>query len=79
VNVVSPGGVKTPIWEKMDFWPGLVAQYGGVEGAWKALAGPSPDSFFTADEIAQASLFLASDESDYMNAGELVIDRGYTA
>ena len=79
VNVVSPGGVKTPIWEKMDFWPGLVAQHGGEEGAWKALGGSSPDGFHSADEIAQSILFLASDECSYMNAGELVIDRGYTA
>lgn len=79
VNVVSPGGVKTPIWQKMDFWPGLVAQHDGEEGAWKALAGSSSDGFHSADEIAQAILFLASDESAYMNAGELVIDRGYTA
>jgi len=79
VNVVSPGGVKTPIWEKMDFWPGLVAQHGGEGGAWKALAGSSSEGFHSADEIAQAILFLASDESAYMNAGELVIDRGYTA
>ena len=79
VNVVSPGGVKTPIWEGMDFWPGLVAQHGSEEGAWKALAGPSLDGFFSPDEIAQVILFLASDESSYMNAGELVVDRGYTA
>src|SRR5262249_5596235 len=41
VNVVSPGGVKTPIWEKMDFWPGLVAQHGSPEAAWQSLAGSS--------------------------------------
>ena len=33
VNVVSPGGVKTQIWQKMDFWPGLVAQHGSEEAA----------------------------------------------
>ena len=79
VNVVSPGGVKTPIWEKMEFWPGLVAQHGGEDAAWKALAGSSSDGFFSPDDMAKAILFLASDESSYMNAGELVIDRGYTA
>jgi NAD(P)-dependent dehydrogenase (short-subunit alcohol dehydrogenase family) len=79
VNVVSPGGVKTPIWEKMDFWPGLVAQHGGKEAAWKSLAGSSSEGFFSPQEIAQAILFLASEESSYLNAGELVIDRGYTA
>jgi NAD(P)-dependent dehydrogenase (short-subunit alcohol dehydrogenase family) len=78
VNSVSPGGVKTPIWEKMDFWPGLVAQHGSEEAAWKALAG-SAEGFFSPMEIAKAILYLASDESSYLTAGELVVDRGYTA
>lgn len=76
VNVVSPGGVATPIWEKQDFWPGLVAKHGSPQAAMQAL---SAESFFTPEQIAQAILFLASDESSYLNAGELVIDRGYTA
>jgi NAD(P)-dependent dehydrogenase (short-subunit alcohol dehydrogenase family) len=79
VNVVSPGGVKTPLWEQQDFWPSLVAQHGSPEAAWQTLAGSSTDGFFSSEEIARAVLFLASDESSYMNAGELVIDRGYTA
>ena len=79
VNIVSPGGVKTPMWEQQDFWPGLVAQHGSPEAAWRALAGSSSDGFFPPQDIARAILFLASDESSYMNAGELVIDRGYTA
>jgi 3(or 17)beta-hydroxysteroid dehydrogenase len=79
VNVVSPGGVKTPIWEQMDFWPGLVERHGGKEGAWKALAGSSAKEFFTPEEIAKSILFLASDESTYLNAAELVIDHGYSA
>jgi NAD(P)-dependent dehydrogenase (short-subunit alcohol dehydrogenase family) len=79
VNVVSPGGVKTPMWEQQDFWSGLVAQHGNPEAAWRALAGSSSDGFFSSEEIARAILFLASDESSYMYAGELVIDRGYTA
>jgi len=76
VNVVSPGGVTTPIWEKQDFWPGLVAKHGSPEAARQALAA---EGFFSSEQIAQAILFLASDESSYLNAGELVIDRGYSA
>lgn len=79
VNVVSPGAVRTPIWEKQEFWPGMVAQHGSPEVAWQALAGSSGDGFFSPHDIANAILFLASDESSYLNAGELVIDRGYTA
>ena len=76
VNLVSPEAVQTPMWEQQDFWPGLVAQHGSPEAAWKALGA---SSWLTPEEIAKAILFLASEESSYMNAGELVIDRGYTA
>jgi NAD(P)-dependent dehydrogenase (short-subunit alcohol dehydrogenase family) len=76
VNLVSPEAVKTPMWEQQDFWPGLVAQHGSPEAAWEALGA---SSWLTPEAIAKAILFLASEESSYMNAGELVIDRGYTA
>lgn len=76
INVVSPGGVATPIWEKQDFWPGLVAQHGSRDAARNALAS---GGMFAPEAIAQAILFLASDESRYLNASELVIDAGYTA
>jgi NAD(P)-dependent dehydrogenase (short-subunit alcohol dehydrogenase family) len=79
VNLVSPGGVRTPMWEKQDFWPGLVAQHGSPEAAWQALSGSSSEGFFSPEDIARAILFLASDESSYLNAAELVIDRGYSA
>jgi len=75
VNLVSPEAVKTPMWEQQDFWPGLVAQHGSPEAAWQALGS---SSWLTPEEIAKAILFLASEESSYLNAGELVIDRGYT-
>jgi NAD(P)-dependent dehydrogenase (short-subunit alcohol dehydrogenase family) len=83
VNTIHPGGVVTPIWKTMDFWPELVRQPGGEAGAWKALgatAGENPlKRFATAKEIAQGILYLASDESSFMTGTELVIDGGYTA
>ena len=30
VNVVTPGGVKTPMWEKEEFFKALVAEHGGL-------------------------------------------------
>ena len=39
VNVVTPGGVKTPMWEAMDFFKELVAAHGGTEGAFAAHGG----------------------------------------
>jgi len=35
--------------------------------------------FARAEEIAQAILYLASDESSFVTAANLVIDGGYTA
>jgi 3(or 17)beta-hydroxysteroid dehydrogenase len=79
VNVVTPGGVKTPMWEAMDFFRGLVAQHGGAEEAFAALAGPIPSQqFYSADEIAQTILYLASDESSHLTGAELIMDRGHT-
>jgi NAD(P)-dependent dehydrogenase (short-subunit alcohol dehydrogenase family) len=78
VNVVSPGGVKTPIWESMDFFRELVAKHGGTEQAFAAMAGTSASSQFSSPEdIARTILYLASDESAHLNGVELVIAQGH--
>lgn len=79
VNVVTPGGVKTPMWRAMEFFRDLAAEHGGEEGAFAALAGPAPSQqFYTAEEVARTVLFLASDESAHLSGVELVMDRGHT-
>jgi NAD(P)-dependent dehydrogenase (short-subunit alcohol dehydrogenase family) len=79
VNVVTPGGVKTPMWDAMDFFRGLVAEHGGAEEAFTAMAGSVPSQqFFSADEVARTILYLASDESAHLTGVELVMDRGHT-
>jgi NAD(P)-dependent dehydrogenase (short-subunit alcohol dehydrogenase family) len=76
VNVVAPGWTKTPIWKRgpranaspeesakiSDFYASVIPL-----GRW----GES-------EEIAKAVLFLASDDSSYVNAHELVVDGGVT-
>ena len=78
VNVVTPGGVKTPIWESMDFFRDLISQHGGLEQAYAAMAGTSPSKQFSSPEdIAGTILYLASDQSAHLTGVELVIAQGH--
>ncbi len=78
INVVSPGGVKTPIWDGAEFFQGLVEKLGGKEQAFAAMAGKSPSrQYSTAEEIARTILYLASDDSSHLTGTEIVIARGH--
>ncbi len=78
-NVVTPGGVKTPMWQAMVFSRGMVAQHGGAEEAFAAMAGAAPSQqFFVAEEVARTVLYLVSDESAHLSGVEAVRDRGHT-
>jgi NAD(P)-dependent dehydrogenase (short-subunit alcohol dehydrogenase family) len=80
VNSIHPGGVRTPIWERADWWPGLVEKSGGVEEAYRALAATTPLGRLAGpEEIAGLIVFLASDASRFMTGSEVAIDGGYTA
>jgi NAD(P)-dependent dehydrogenase (short-subunit alcohol dehydrogenase family) len=79
VNVVTPGGVKTPMWEAMDFFRDLVAAHGGAEEAFAAMAGDVPSQqFFSPEEVARTVLYLASDASAHLTGVEVIMDRGHT-
>jgi 3(or 17)beta-hydroxysteroid dehydrogenase len=78
VNVVTPGGVKTPLWKSMEFFRDLVAEKGGTEQAFAAMAGTSASNQFSSPEdIARTILYLASDESAHLTGLELVIAQGH--
>ena len=70
VNVISPGPIDTPIWER------------GRDAATadrlrrKIEAGVPMGRMGRSEEIAAAAVFLASDESAYMMGAELIIDGG---
>jgi NAD(P)-dependent dehydrogenase (short-subunit alcohol dehydrogenase family) len=76
VNVVAPGATKTPIWKR------------GARTSITAEQSAKVDDFFSStvplgrwgepEDVAKAALFLASDDSSYINAVELMIDGGLT-
>lgn len=71
VNAVSPGPVETPIWNKMDIPEQAQKDFGA-----QVLQQVPLGRMGKAEEIANAVLFLASDESSYVNGIELPVDGG---
>ena len=71
VNVVAPGPIATPIYDKLGMPQEAVEEMG------KGFAASNPlKRFGNPKEIADAVLFLASDEASYVNGIELAIDGG---
>jgi NAD(P)-dependent dehydrogenase (short-subunit alcohol dehydrogenase family) len=77
VNVVSPGGVRTPIWRTMPFFQELVQAHGSEEAAFEALEAVGGSRFAEPEEVAQSVLFLVSDAASHINGVELPVDSGY--
>jgi NAD(P)-dependent dehydrogenase (short-subunit alcohol dehydrogenase family) len=68
------------MWERMEFWQELKSQTGSTEASWQSMSTDVPlKRFARPDEIAQAIIYLASDESSFVTASDLIIDGGYTA
>jgi NAD(P)-dependent dehydrogenase (short-subunit alcohol dehydrogenase family) len=67
VNVVSPGYIDTPAWHATE----------AADQLFKTVANSVPlGRVGTADEIAKAVVFLASDDSSYVAGIELFVDGG---
>ena len=78
VNAVLPGLMKTPM---VEHSAGLAASYakGDVEAMWKRRDEQVPMGHMgDAWDVANAALFLASDESRYVTGIELIVDGGLT-
>jgi NAD(P)-dependent dehydrogenase (short-subunit alcohol dehydrogenase family) len=70
VNALCPGPVQTPLLERILSDPDKRA---------RRVVHLPPGRFAEAIEIANAALFLASDESSYVNGATFLVDGGLTA
>ncbi len=76
VNAVCPGDTYVERWHKDERREGSIS----FEEALQAMGEALPiGRVGTAEEIAQAVLFLASDESSFMTGATLIVDGGNTA
>ena len=71
VNAVSPGPIETPGLGSLGLSPQQLTEFKS------SMVGAVPlGRMGTADEIAKAVLFLASDDSSYVTGAELFVDGG---
>ena len=78
VNAVLPGLMKTPM---VAVGAGFADEYGGgdIEAMWRARDAQCPMGHMgDAWDVANAALFLASDEAKYVTGIELLVDGGIT-
>jgi NAD(P)-dependent dehydrogenase (short-subunit alcohol dehydrogenase family) len=73
VNVVSPGGTTTPIWNRAAPTPDAVTALEARISRTIPLG-----RFGKPEEIAKAVLYLASDDSAYVQSAEIFVDGGST-
>lgn len=73
VNSLCPGTIPTPLYHE------FAATLPNKDEMEALLKSEHPLGLGTEDDIANAALYLASDESRYMTGSSLVIDGGYTA
>ena len=77
INVVSPAGVKTPMWSTMPFFQELVRTHGSEDAAYAAMEAAGGGRFIEPDAVARVVCFLAADEAQHITGVDVPIDEGY--
>src|SRR5580698_8408143 len=76
VNVVAPGATKTPIWKRGSRASVSAEQAAKLTDLYSSTI--PLGRWGEPEDLAKAVLFLASEDSSYINAVELVVDGGLT-
>jgi len=76
VNVVAPGATRTPIWKRGARASMTAEQSAKLSDLYSSTV--PLGRWGEPEELAKAVLFLASEDSSYVNAVELVVDGGLT-
>jgi NAD(P)-dependent dehydrogenase (short-subunit alcohol dehydrogenase family) len=74
INTVSPGAILTPLHSHSSLEGEMRDRVAG-----EIIGGTPLRRFGNADEVAKAVLFLASDDSSYVQGEELVVSGGWSA
>jgi NAD(P)-dependent dehydrogenase (short-subunit alcohol dehydrogenase family) len=74
VNIVSPGPIETPIFDKMGMSAGELQDMAEQIGALVPLA-----RFGKPEEVANTVAFLASDQASYVTGADYTVDGGFNA
>jgi len=77
INVVSPAGVKTPMWRSMPFFQELMRQHGSEDAAYAAMTESGGGRFIEPDAVARVVCFLASDQAQHITGVDVPVDDGY--
>lgn len=73
VNSIAPGPIGTPLWGSVGLPPDVLASV-----AEKITSRLIPGTFGQPDDIAELSVFLASDSAKNIYGQDIVVDGGYT-
>jgi NAD(P)-dependent dehydrogenase (short-subunit alcohol dehydrogenase family) len=76
VNVVAPGWTETPIWKRGSRANASAEESAKLTDLYSSMV--PLGRWGQPEELAKAVLFLASEDSSYINAVELVVDGGAT-
>lgn len=71
VNCISPGNTATPLNQHLQDDPEFVKLLEGLT--------PTGRAYLTTEEVAEAALFLASEDARAFHGAELVVDDGWNA